>query len=45
MERDHLTINPLYSAEVINDIIFLYEQILNILIRELPKFTDDFKIK
>ena len=45
MEKDHLDNSPLYSAEEINEIKFLYQQILNILIRELPKFTDDFKIK
>ena len=44
MEKDYLTNSPLYSTEEINEITFLYQEILNILIRELPNFGEKYKI-
>ena len=44
MGKDHLNNSPLYSTEEINEITFLYQKILNILIRELPNFGEKYKI-
>jgi hypothetical protein len=44
MEKEHLNNSPLYSTEEINEITFLYQEILNILIRELPNFGEEYKI-
>lgn len=44
MEKDHLNNSPLYSTEEVKEIKFLYQQILNILIRELPNFGEKYKI-
>ena len=44
MEKNHLNNSSLYSTEEINEITFLYQEILNILIRELPNFGEEYKI-